>query len=303
MHKCMFAILLICGALPVTMRVRAATVVQGKEEILALDGLANPGRWGPAECTVEKADTPHLADGRPTLHLHIPVDYHAGEKKYPIGWPRMYCELRKPEETGWPLFDRFEFMIYAEMSRPKPPSKPLTFQMLCPQRGNAYYHELKEIQLGKWVRIVIPTGDKPKLDRLARLGINIAESNYKDGDQLDFYIGGFRLVRSTECTLTQMRVLAPAVFQGQPEVPVELVVTGPPAKVSRGIPFTIQRGSQALRRETLPVTRGRQVLRMGIGELHLPPGEYTLVAFESDAQKRRSAIFKVVPSPWTKPKE
>ncbi len=276
----------------------AEIVVQGEEEILYLDGLADPARWGPAECTVTQAPEKLRAAGRPTLRLKIPVDYHGGEKKYPIGWPRMYCRLRKPDETDWTRFDRFEFLIQARMSRAKPPARPLTFQMLCPQRSNGYLHELTEIRLGKWVRVTISTADKPKLEQIARLGFNISESNYRDGDQLEFLIGGFRLVRSTKCTLTQVRVLAPAIFQGRPDLPVELVVTGPPAKVSRGVPFTILHGKDALRREMLPVVRGRQVLRMGIAELELAPGDYTLSAFNDDPEKRRTARFKVVASPW-----
>ncbi|NOY81130.1 MAG: hypothetical protein GXP31_09010 [Kiritimatiellaeota bacterium] len=276
----------------------AGIVVEGKEEILYLDGLAEPTRWRPAECTVTRAAQKFRAEGRPTLHLHIPVDYSAGEKQYPIGWPRMYCGLRKPDETDWTRFDRFEFMIYAEMSRPKPPSKPLTFQMLCPLRDTGYVHELTEIRLGRWVRIVVPIADKPNLERIATLGFNISESNYRDGDRLDFYVGAFRLVRSTECALSRVRILAPAIFQGRPDLPVELVVTGPPARVGRGIPFTIRRGKEALRREMLPVTRGRQVLHMGIAELDLSPGDYTLTAFDDDPEKRRTAHFKVVATPW-----
>jgi len=273
-------------------------VIEGRQEVLYLDGIGNPARWAPAECTVTSAPPSRRAGGRPTLHMHIPVDYHAGEKKYPIGWPRMYCTLVRPDETRWTEYDRFEFLVYAEMNRPKPPSRPLTFQMHCPDRRTGYTRELSEIRLGQWVRISIPTADKPNLARITRLGFNISESNYRDGDVLDFYIGGFRLVRSTECRITGMQILTPAVFRGAPVVAVQVDVEGPPARLHRGVPFTIRRGSTLIRKETLPVHRGRNRLNIEIDELDLPPGEYTLTAFEGDSERQRRVSFKIAPSPW-----
>ena len=284
------------GAPPIAPR----TVFHGKEEILQLDELAAPLRWRPAECTVTAgADSgvPALP-GRAVLHLHIPVDYHAGEKKYPVGWPRMYCTLQRPTETRWSAYDRFEFQVYTRMSRPKPPSRPLTFQVLSRAGGRRFTPELTALRIGRWVRFSFPTSKIPAVEEVERLGFNIAESNYHDGDRLDFYIGGFQLVRSTECRLDSLRIAAPVVYRGQAMLPVDLVVVGPPHKVARGIPFEIRRGAAALRRETLPVHRGKQRLRMGIAELKLPPGDYLLIAFPGVGGKEKRASFRVVEAPW-----
>ena len=270
---------------------------EGKDEILHLDDLANPQRWAPSECTVESS-TEREAGGRPTLRMHIPVDHHGGEEKYPIGWPRMYSKLRKPAETQWIAFDRFEFSLFAEMSRPGPPRRALTFQIQCPTKPRVFYHHFEGIKLGEWVRVVIPTSDIPHLTDLATLGFNISESDYRDKEVLDFFIGGFRLVRSAECELTSMAIRSPVVFKGRPSLPVELVVVGPPEHVSRGIPFTLRCADQVLRLETLPVRRGRQLLDMGISELELGPGDYSLAAFADDEARRRTGTFRVVETPW-----
>ena len=270
---------------------------EGKDEVLYLDDLANPVRWAPSECTVEPS-TDRQAGGRPTLRLHIAVDHHGGEAKYPIGWPRMYCKLRKPAETQWFAYDRLELEVFAEMSRAASPTQALTFQVQCPSKPRVFYHHFDKTRLGEWIRVVIPTSGIPNVEDVANLGFNISESSYHDKDVLDFTIGGFRLVRSAECGLTSMTVKSPVVFRGRPALPVELVVVGPPEHVSRGIPFTLRCSARVVRVETLPVRRGRQTLAVDVSELGLHPGEYSLVAFAEDEARRRTGAFRVVETPW-----
>jgi len=272
-------------------------VVEGKREILYLHDLANPKRWGPSECTVQ-ASKDLKAEGRPTIHVHMPVDHHGGEKKYPIGWPRMYLTLRKPGETQWGEWERFEFFFYARMSRDKPPAQVATFHFQCPDKHHATYHRFRKIELEKWLLIATPVGKIKDLDKLARLGFNIAESNYKDGDKLDFYLGGFRLTRSAEFAVRSLKFTNNAVFKGQPKLKVEIQVTGPPAKISRGVPFTIRQGETVIRRETLPVKVGLQTMEIDISELKLAPGAYALIAFDGDKEREKRVEFRVVETPW-----
>lgn len=270
------------------------------EEVLRLDSLADPGHWQPSECTVTVAADQRAA-GQPTLHVHIPVDHHAGEAKYPIGWPRLYCALREGAERSWSEYDRFEFMILAKMTRTDLPKAPLNLQIHCPARPATLDRALAEIRLDEWVQISIPTAAIPQVERVAQLGLNISESNYRDQEVLDFYLGAFRLVRSLDCRVERLTLKAAAVFADRAVLPVELVVAGPPPMVSRGVPFTLRCGERVLRTETLPVRRGSQVLDMDIAELRLAPGEYSLAAFDDDPQRRQAATFRVVTSPWTEP--
>jgi len=276
-------------------------VREGLEDVLYLDGLADPARWGPAECTVTAAADNRKAADRPTLQLHIPVDHHAGEVRYPIGWPRMYAKLKAPEETGWLEYDRFEFLIYTEMSRPKPPNRPLNLQVHCPAKPDTTNLALSEIEIGRWVRVVLPVDRVAKVENVAQLGFNISESDYQDGDVLDFYIGAFRLVRSAVCRLGDWTVLTPVVYQGQAELRVEAAVMGPPAEVAKGLTVVVRREGKAVGEQTLAVRRGRQTLRLPLASLALTPGNHEVVAFDDAAEPelRRTASFRVVESPWT----
>jgi hypothetical protein len=264
--------------------------------VLYLDGLANPARWEPAECTVEESKA-LKAQGRPTLHLHIPVDHFAGEKEYPIGWPRIYADLRD-EEKGWTEFERFELMAHATMSREKPPKQTLNFQVLCPDRQKTFHRNLGEIQLGQWVRISIPISSIKSAKDTARLGLNISESDYEHGDKLDFYLGAFRLVRAAELGLATLRVLSPVLYQDQPKLKVELDVAGPFQKVAQGLPMTLRRGEQVIHLYTLAVQRGLQSVEIDLRERKLEPGAYTLIAFDEDLARRKAASFRVVEGPW-----
>ena len=278
-------------------QVAGRTVFEGKKEVLYLDHWATPSRWSPAECTVTAA-TEQLANGRPTLHVHVPVDHYAGEKKYPVGWPRMGLYPSALCERDWTRFEHFELMVYTEMSRDKIPKTPITLILYCPDRSRAWSRTLGELKLNEWVKFSLPISKMRYVEGVARVAFSVSESNYKHGDQLDFYIGGFRFVRSSECEIADLRPAASAVFQGQPAVDVEIDVLGVPKGVSRAVPFTIRRGEAVIRRESLPVHRGRYTLSIDIAELRLTPGTYTVAAFEGDREKTRSATFRVVASPW-----
>ena len=273
------------------------TVFEGKKEVLYLDQWASPGRWSPAECTVAAA-TQRLADGRPTLHVHVPVDHHAGEKKYPVGWPRMSLYPNALHEKDWTRFEHFELMVYTEMSRDTIPKTPITLILYCPDRSRAWSRTLGELELNQWVKLPLPISRMRYVEGVARVALSVSESNYKHGDQLDFYVGGFRFVRSSECEIAELRAGTSAVFQGQPAVDVEIDVLGVPKGVSRAVPFTIRRGDTVIRRESLPVHRGRYTLSIDLAELRLTPATYTIVAFEGDREKMKSTAFRVVASPW-----
>lgn len=272
-------------------------VVQGKNESLYLDGLGKPARWGPSECTVTVSKT-RKADGRPTLQIDMPVDHHGGEKRYPIGWPRLYAKLRKPAETQWDAFERFEFLFYATMSRAKPPTQVGTFHIQCPDRRHATYHRFRKIKLNEWIRVSVPVAKIKSLQNLKTIGFNISESNYKHGDKLRFYLGGFRLVRPKDFELRSLKVRNAVVYQGQPTLKVNLELAGPPMKIHRALPLTIRRGKDKLRVESLPVTVGAQTLDVDIRELKLKPGTYTLVAYDDNPKLRRTAPFRVLETPW-----
>jgi len=287
------------GLLAAAVGVAAAApkvVKEGPDEVVYLDGLADPNRWGPAECTL--APSRQLkASGRPTLHMHIPVDHKGGEKNYPIGWPRAYLKLR-PAERSWGQFERFEFIIHAAMTRPKPPRQALSLQIQCPDRQRNNIRNLSEIRLGRWVRVSIPIREIKHIADVARLGLNISESNYRHGEKLDFRVGAFRLARAAEFALASLAVRSRVMYADRPTLKLELDVVGPPGKIGKGVGLSIQRGVDVVHRLTVPVRRGVQMVRIDLAAAKLPPGAYTAVAFAGDKRRERSAAFRLVESPW-----
>ncbi len=277
------------GAEPKTVRV-------GTDEVLWLDGLADPNRWGPAECTVS-AERKLTAEGRPTLHMHIPVDHHGGEKAYPIGWPRMYLNL-KPGEKEWGAYERFEFDIHARMTREKPPKKVLSLQVHCPAKPHVYRRNLEEIRLGKWVRVAIPVREIRRVAEVARLGLNISESDYRHGETLDFRVGGFRLVRAAEFGVAGIEARTRIVYQDRPALVLRVEAVGPPSEKAADVPLAVRRDDKTVHTRTVKLLRGVHRLRLDLSDAKLAPGRYRVVAFPEAAARRKAAAFRVVESPW-----
>lgn len=289
--------LALCCATAGQVQAAPATVFEGKKEILYLDSWGQPDRWSPAECTVMSSKD-RQADGRPTIHVHMPIDHFAGEKKYPIGWPRLGLRPKVLHEQDWTHFEHFEFSVYTEMTRAKPPKTPVTLILYCPDRHRSWSRRLGELRLNEWVQFSLPISQMKYVESVREVKFSISESSYNHGEQLHFYIGGFRFVRSAECEIASFDVKSKAVYQGQPSIQVQIDVLGVPKGISRAVPFTIRRDKKVVRKEALPVHRGRYLLDVDISELKLPPGTYHLVAFEDEPDKAKSGLFRVVASPW-----
>jgi hypothetical protein len=269
---------------------------EGADEVLYLDGLGDPNRWSPAECTIT-ASKRLKAAGRPTLHMHIPVDHHAGQEKYPIGWPRMYLKLA-PAERAWKEFERFEFLVYAAMSRKKPPKRVINLQIQCPDRPRTYHRNLEEIRLGKWVRVSVPIRQIGNVAEVARLGLNISESDYRHGEKLDFHFGAFRLARAAEFGLAKLEVRSRVMYADRPLLKLALDVVGPERKIGKGVPLTIRRAGNAVHQQKVPVKRGLQTVWIDLAKAGLDPGTYTVMAFVGDQAREKAAPFRIVESPW-----
>lgn len=259
-----------------------------------LDGFSDPKRWSPAEC--ELSTSPRAAGEHPALQMHIPVDFHAGEKAYPIGWPRMYLSL-KPDEQGWQDFDRFEFQLFTESSRASLPKRPLIFHLYNAQ-GQSKLITLDQAAVGKSAAFAINVSDLGLSGPVVRLGVNINESDYADKDVLDFHFGGFRLARSTVVRVTELKAAAPAVFSDSRVLPVEVVIEGPSDKLAAGVPFQLRQGDRVAFAKTLPVARGRQTLYLPLAGAGVAPGAYTLAACPDDPALKKETAVTITSAPW-----
>jgi len=259
-----------------------------------LDGLADPKRWAPAEC--ETSASERRAWEHPVVRMHIPVDFSAGEKQYPIGWPRMYLNLTD-DEKGWQDYDRFEFQVYTESSRQALPKRPVNFHLYDAQ-GQKKIIALDDVRIGAWATVSLNLSDLGLNGPVTRLGMNINESDYADKDTVTFQLGGFRLARAIEASVTELKAVAPAIFSDSRMLPVELVVEGPSDKLASGIPFQLRAGTRVALSQSVPVSRGRQTLYLSLTGADLAPGPYSLVVYADTPALRRETAVLITSSPW-----
>jgi len=278
------------GILCVALFANAGTPV----EYRYLDGLAAPKRWSPAEC--ETALSAYKVWDHPSVRMHIPVDFAAGEKQYPIGWPRMYLNLQ-PDEQGWQDYDRFEFQLFTETSRTNLPKRPLIFHLYDAQ-GKTKLVTFDFAAIGAWKIFSINTSDLGLAGAVSRLGFNINEADYCDKDVVDFHVGGFRLTRATVAHVTELKAAAPALFCDSRVLPVDLVVEGPPNKLAAGIPIQLRRDDRVAFAWAAAVTRGRQTVYLPLKDAKIEPGKYALVAHPDDPALRIATVVTVTSSPW-----
>ena len=291
-----FAAVLLAGAFLST-----AVFAEEKFECQFLDSMAVPRRWSPAESSVSLDDAKF--NGRPVLKWVAPVDHFAGEKKYPVGWPRMYFtdfSRSKPVvPRNWQDWDYFEFDVKLQLEGdPQNINCPVSFVIASSQPS--YYVSLKKRHDGKIHRIKIPVAKITNPRRITNLGFSISESKYKHGAKLTVQAGNFRLVRSTECTVEKVTLLTPAVTASDNAIKLVLHVSGHASDVARGVPFRLSemRSGKILRQETLPVQRGEREMEIEIDELNLRPGDYTLTLFPDRKEKKKSVVFKLLSSPY-----
>ena len=155
----------------------------------------------------------------------------------------------------------------------------------------------KLLKLGEWIPYSLPLNKIAELESFSNCGFYISEANYADKTVLDFSFAEMRLVRSSSCKVVEMEVQG-ICYTTSTTLPVKLTVYGPASDAARGIPFQIAQGDKVLRKETLPVTRGVQMLKMDISELRLAQGDYTLTAFPDHPERRLAVAFKLIPSPF-----
>ena len=276
------------------------TTEEGKEEIVWLDRLCEAEHWHPVEECRTRTSTLECPWGGKVMQLYFKVDHYDGEKAYPIGWPRAHLNPLG-WERNWRAWDRFEFMVLARTSRDKLPKRALMFEF--GETRPHYAPHLDFAELDEWIPVSMPVAEMFKQRPILKAGIKrmrlvVTESNYKHDDVLEFHFGGFRLVRSMVCDVTELAATTPVIYAGQPFIKLDITVIGPPADVKRGVPFTIRTGDRVVRREMLPLGRGKQIYECDISDLALAPGDYELVLFERDDARRKSVPLRVVVEPW-----
>jgi len=282
-------------AAPWTVSLAQAPAREGPVERLVLDGgsEADAAAWSAAESTVAP-DKTHVRRGNAALRFHVDVDWEHGEPKYPIGWPRM---TRKwpVQAQDWSVYDYLELSIYAESSRTNLPGTPMGLTLYGKEGRKDFNRALPELKLGQWTDIRLPTSELPAL--CTGMQLHIAESNYKHGDKLDFWIDRISLVRYVEPTLTASRLAEGAVMSDSKYLTVQIALMGIQPGEKAEVEWAMASAGKAAAGGTLAVPRGRSTVRLPLPAQGLPPGNYE-VTLKCRGAGPPPYPLRVTSSPW-----
>jgi len=260
------------------------------------DGLdTDAAQWRADEARVG-ISTAQARRGTTSLQFHVDVDWSTGEPEYPVGWPRMQRFF--PEAVhDWSGWDYLEFSIYVESSRDKLPTVPMGIGLYGTGSRTDYNRSLTELQLGKWTDYRLPLADIPGLNPRLGVQVHIAEANYRDGDELDFWIDNLSLVRYVEPTLAASRLVEQAIYADSAYLLVDLDLMGVKPEAKAEVTWALSRGGKTAAEGKLQAGRGRSQVGLPLPESGLTPGDYEL-ALRCQGDSPAPFALKVVSSPW-----
>ena len=273
-----------------------------KNNTIIIESMTNPATWyvPDNEAKVSQAEI-NCPDGGKTLLMTVPVDYAAGQKGYPIGWPRMYFQKLKAEDADWSRWDSFEFMIMVKVSRPEL-RRPVC-SLDIGSRPKQWNKQIKLNAQGEWLRVTVPVSElKTKgvpVEKIPSIGISVAESDYADKDVIELLAGGFRLT-CAPLEIADFSITDPALAPGAKALRMNVTLNGPDAEVKRGVPLILRQKDKVIYDEQLSLKRGAQMYELDISKLNLAPGDYEISFFPDDAKLQKTASFKIVVEPWQK---
>lgn len=253
--------------------------------------------WSTAESTVG-ASTEHARDTSASLHWHVTVDYQTGEPKYPIGWPRVNRSFPAGPTRDWSAWDYLQCWVYAATRRAQLPALPAGLGLHTPDRANAFQRPLTELKAREWVQIRIPIAQIPRAHDVRQIQFHLAESNYRDGDSLDFYISDLALFRYATPTLLASAPESAVLYTDARQLPVRLQLSGLPAGEMTDVTLELRTGGHTALRTTVRATRGGQTVALVLPPGNLAAGDYEVQAMLAGAATPTSARIRVVDSPW-----
>ena len=253
--------------------------------------------WQPAESSVA-VSTERVRGAETALHWHVKVDYQTGEPKYPIGWPRVGRTVPAGAERDWSEWDFLHAWIFVATDRSALPAVAAGLGLHTPDRTGAYQRTLSELKAGEWTEIKIPLTQIPRHHDVRQVQFHIAESNYRDGDTLDFFISDLSLVRYAEPVLLDFAPESAVVWAGAKRLPVTLRVAGVAKGRSTGLDVSLRRENREVWRAAVFAVRGEQTLALELGTTPLPPGRYEVRASLAGKPDVLVRELRVVESPW-----
>ena len=263
------------------------------EELMIADGDSG-SVWTPAEATMEPDDV-HARAGR-AMHFHIDVNHSTGQPDYPIGWPRAYTTI--PEgQRDWTDWDFIDFWLYADTSREGLPGSPLGFIVRCPDKANSFSATLSQADKGEWVHFRFPISALPSAADCTAIQFFISESNYRDGDVLDFWIDDLKLLRYAEPTIIRLQPLNQVLYADQPVLRVAVEMTGLEDAATAQVEVALVRDDETVQQASAPLAAGVTTIPLSV-EGGATAGEYQVQARVVGSDRTVTKTVRVVSSPW-----
>jgi len=260
------------------------------------DGSAeSAAKWSAAEaaCT---SDARHSKSGNNVLHLHINVDWNSGEKKYPVGWPRITRQMPK-DKQDWSDYDYFQFSIFVESSRTNLPATPLGMSLYLPDRPRTFHKQLSELQIGKWTDFRIALQDIAGTNLCTGMQFHISESDYKDGDVLDFWIDRIELTRYVKPFIAEAVLVEQVIISDSKNLEIESAMFGMKDRPSANAQCLISSGKGVALKETLSLFQGKRKYSLPLPEGGLDEGCYD-VSISYEGRTVKAGSLKVIASPF-----
>ncbi len=249
--------------------------------VVYLDKLAAIQGWRQSDLKIQSQDILRIAD-RPALQLHVSLE--SSDRN--TSWPKAWCPVVNEASTDWTKFDRLEFWAMARLRPPLvTPPKRLAVQFLCPDKDSSISSTILFPESDTWVRVSIPTRDHDLFKRLNAMQFYLAKRWYVGVDTVDFYVGGFRLVRDPGPLADEYHLLTPFPGSAQPVLRLE-------ADAKDTFQMHLERNGRLLHEVSAKRMPSGQ-FSVDLSSLALPQGRYELVANRGMNSKRR-----VMPFDW-----
>ena len=252
-------------------------------------------KWSVAEavCT---SDVRHSKSGGNVLHLHIDVDWKAGEKKYPIGWPRITKQMPK-DRQNWSDYDYFQFSVFVESSRTNLPATPLGLSLYLPDRPRTFHKQLSELQIGKWTDFRIPLQDIAGTNLCTGMQFHISESDYRDGDVLDFWMDKVELARYVKPFIAEAGLVEQVIMSGSKYLEIEVAMFGMKDRPATSAECLIKSGAGVAFKGTIPLFQGKRKYALPLPEGGLDKGSFD-VSISYGGRIVKAGVLRVIASPY-----
>lgn len=261
------------------------------ERLRLLDRICTSG-WQAVGSTL----TPAFVQGERALLFRVRVDWKAGEPNYPVGWPRIQTSLRA-SQGDWRKWGQIHLRVL-----PRRAGKPFPYQALgitisSGERNVSWEKDCAGLQADSWQEFTFSLRDVPDRDQVKSLGVFISESEYSDGEVLDFCISDLELVRYAQPTLVGLTPLASVAFADARALPLVVDMLGVQPGAAVPVEICLSKAETQIAAHTASATEGETQISLPLpASGGLAPGEYTLTA-RADGRTLSHSIT-LIASPW-----